>query len=341
MKRVGCLGGTFDPIHLGHLELAKLVLKTWDLDEIWFLPTKDTPLKDRTISPFSTRKRMVELAIKPFRKFKCCPIENELPTPSYTIQTVEQLKKQYPDIQFHWIVGDDQVAKFEKWKDIDTLLELVQFICVPRNQIEIKDDRLWVCPKFQHEASSTAIRKGNFSYLPKTIKNYVLTNELYLDEIVSEQCSEKRYQHVVSMSKVCVDLARKHNVSEQEARMAGMLHDVCKEMNREKMIQMMENYYPEHCGDSPALFHAYVAVPWIKQNLGYYNHRVLQAIFHHVKGTGNSKLAKIVFIADKFDPGRGYDTTKELEIARHNLDEAVKLASQKQKDVRKKEGKHD
>lgn len=339
MKRVGCLGGTFDPIHNGHLELAKLVCRTWNLDEIWFLPTKDTPLKNRSISAFSIRKKMIELAIKPYRKFKCCSIENELPAPSYTIQTVEKLKRRYPDIQFHWIVGDDQVAQFEKWKDIDKLLGLVQFICVPRNQIAIQDDRLWVSPPFHHGASSTAIRKGNFSYLPKSVRNYVLKNELYLTDIVSEHCSEKRYKHVVSMSNLCVDLAIKHKVSPHEARMAGMLHDICKEMNREQMQQMMKSYYPEHLNGAPALFHAYVAVPWIKQNLGIYNHRILNAIANHVKGLGKSKLAKIVFIADKFDPGRGYECSEQIACAMNDLDKGVQLARKQQEDYRNKEEK--
>lgn len=340
MRRVGCLGGTFDPIHNGHLEIAKCVCKAWDLDEIWFFPTKDTPLKDRSISPFSIRKKMIEIAIKPYRKFKCCSIENELPTPSYTIQTVEELQHRYPEIQFHWIVGDDQVAQFERWKDIDKLLGLVQFICVPRTQIAINDDRLWVCPPFHHEASSTAIRKGNFSFLPKSVKNYVLANELYLEEIIAANCSVKRAQHSVSMSKLCVQLAIKHNVSVHEARMAGMLHDICKELPRDKMQAMMECYYPERCQDAPALFHAYIAVPWIKQNLGYYHPRVLNAIFNHVRGLGKSKLAKIVFIADKFDPGRGYECSEQIACAMNNLDDGVRLASKQQEDYRHKEEKH-
>lgn len=340
MRKVGCLGGTFDPIHSGHLELAKTVRKQCELDEIWFLPTKDTPLKERLISSFSIRKRMIELAIKPYRKFKCCEIENELPTPSYTIQTVKELKKRYPDIEFYWIVGDDQVTQFNQWKNIDALLEMIQFIVVPRHQIKIKDNRLWVLPTFLHEASSTKVREGNYTYLPKSVRNYVLKKELYLDSIVEKYCSEKRTKHVLSMTDLCVQLAKKHKVNIHEAYMAGMLHDICKEMGVDYNQKVMRIYYPELEYTAPAIHHSFTAIPWIKENLGYTNQRVLNAIFNHTLGLGKSKLSKIVYIADKIDPNRGYDISKQLKCAMNNLDEGMELIKREQQEYLKKEGVH-
>lgn len=340
MKKVGCLGGTFDPIHNGHLELAKTVRKQCGLDEIWFLPTKDTPLKSRTISSFSTRKKMIDLAIKPYRKFRCCEIENKLPTPSYTIQTVKELQKIYPDIEFYWIVGDDQVAQFDQWKSIDELLSLVQFIVVPRQQFKIQDKRLWVCSTFHHDASSTAVREGSYYYLPSSVRNYVLMNELYLKSIVRKHCSEKRTQHVLSMTELCIKLAVKHHVSVHEATMAGMLHDVCKEMGVEQNKKWISHFYPSLINVAPAIYHSFTVVPWIKQNLGYTNQRVLNAIYNHTLGLGKSKLAKIVYIADKIDPSRGYDISKQLACAMNNLDEGMELIKREQQEYLKKEGVH-
>ena len=70
---------------------------------------------------------MMEKALRPYRKMKLCLIEKDLPTPSYTITTVKTLKKQYPDDDFVWIIGDDQYANLDQWKAVDELRRLVQF----------------------------------------------------------------------------------------------------------------------------------------------------------------------------------------------------------------------
>lgn len=319
MKRIGCFGGTFDPVHVGHLELAKRVMKTFKLDEIWFIPTKDTPLKDRTCTPFSVRLNMLKIACKPYRKFKICTIENELPIPSYTIETVKELKRRHPNTQFYWIVGDDQVAQFNNWKSIDELLEMIQFIAVNRNQVEISDKRLWQLSDLNRKESSTRVRQGYFRDCPKGVRNYILKNELYLEDVVHAHCSEKRAKHVLSMTEVCIKLAEHHQVDVHEAKMAGMLHDICKELNYGETLHIMNIYFKNKLCYSPKIYHSFTAIPWIKANMGYTNKKVLNAIFNHTICNSKSKLSKIVFIADKIDPSRGYDSQGLYDISCKDL----------------------
>ncbi|MCF0113844.1 MAG: nicotinate-nicotinamide nucleotide adenylyltransferase, partial [Erysipelotrichaceae bacterium] len=86
--RIGLFGGSFDPVHNGHIELAKYVRKQCALDEIWFLPTVKTPLKDFKQTDYEDRVAMLKYALKPFKRLKVSTIEATLPIPSYTINTV-------------------------------------------------------------------------------------------------------------------------------------------------------------------------------------------------------------------------------------------------------------
>lgn len=340
MKKVGCFGGSFDPIHNGHLELAKHVLKECSLDEIWFIPTLDTPLKDRKVSSFSLRERMIQEAIEPYHQFKCCSIEKELGVPSYTINTVKELIKRYENISFSWIVGDDQYQQFHLWKDIDELFELVKFIIVHRdNHNIINDQRVQHIADFKHCASSTAVRDGHFEYLPEKVREIVISNELYFDCIVNAHCSKRRAEHIFSMTNICVYLAKAHHVSEHKAFLAGMLHDVTKEMQYDQAVEIIKKYYPEVLNERPTLYHAYTAGIWIKEHLKIDDKEILDAIQHHVKGDGKTKLDKILYLADKLDPYRGYDSSKQLLLASHDLDAGIQLVKNEQKEyLEKKEG---
>ena len=123
--RIGLLGGSFDPIHKGHLELAKAILKN-GCHEVWFIPCQSSPLKQRTLSSFEDRVNMIKWAIKPFKKMKVCTIEKDLPVPSYTVNTLRELTKKY-DHEFIFYIGYDQANQLHKWKDIDECVKMAEF----------------------------------------------------------------------------------------------------------------------------------------------------------------------------------------------------------------------
>ena len=125
MRKIGLFGGSFNPIHDGHIAVAKAVRKEFHLNEIWFLPSVSTPLKEKLQVSFANRCHMISLAIHPYRYMKLSKVEETLPSPSYTFNTVSKLRKQFIDVEFYWIIGYDQYEQLEQWHRIGELKEML------------------------------------------------------------------------------------------------------------------------------------------------------------------------------------------------------------------------
>lgn len=133
MKKIGILGGTFDPPHQGHLLIANEVLSELNLDEIWFMPNQEPPHKKKSESVKNDeRLDMLELAIEGNSSFKIETIELERKGPSFTVDTIKILKDHYPNYLFFFIIGADMIEYLPKWHQIDELIKLVQFVGVER-----------------------------------------------------------------------------------------------------------------------------------------------------------------------------------------------------------------
>lgn len=133
MKKVGILGGTFDPPHYGHLLIANEVLSTLHLDEIWFMPNQEPPHKKKSKSiKNEDRLQMLELAISGNDSFRVETIELDRQGPSYTVDTMKMINAQYSDHQFFFIIGADMIEYLPKWHKIEELINLVQFVGVER-----------------------------------------------------------------------------------------------------------------------------------------------------------------------------------------------------------------
>ncbi len=187
MKKVGILGGTFDPPHHGHLLIANEVLTALDLDEIWFMPNQEPPHKKKSESISNKdRLNMLELALDGNSQFKIQPIELERNGPSYTAETMKIIKSLYKDYQFFFIIGADMIEYLPKWYKIDELVTLVQFVGVERPEY----DHDTIYPVLfvdvpSMDVSSSMIRerlkKGkSVRYLiPDSIIHYIKENRLY------------------------------------------------------------------------------------------------------------------------------------------------------------------
>ncbi len=131
--QIGLFGGTFDPIHHGHLLLAERCRGDAGLDEVWFLPSYQPPHKHGpSITRFEHRCEMVTLATTGQPAFHVEAIEKELPPPSYTANTIAELRMRHPEHEFSLIVGADCLPDIPKWHDPPRLLELTSLIVVPR-----------------------------------------------------------------------------------------------------------------------------------------------------------------------------------------------------------------
>lgn len=187
MKRIGILGGTFDPPHNGHLLIANEVLFSLGLDEIWFMPTNIPPHKkyEQFINN-EDRIKLLSLAISDHPHFKLQSIELDREGPSYTYETMKIIKDIYPDNKFYFIIGGDMVEYLPHWYRIDDLVEIVQFVGVKRpgftsnsnyNVIEV------AVPQFQVSSSEIRSRivKGQTTryLLPEKVEQYIEEKNLY------------------------------------------------------------------------------------------------------------------------------------------------------------------
>ncbi|HEX6593121.1 MAG TPA: nicotinate-nucleotide adenylyltransferase [Bacillota bacterium] len=186
MKRIGILGGTFDPPHIGHLIIAEEVRIALHLQEVWFIPTHEPPHKQQATSDVKDRLQMLEKAIGDHPSFKMNTIEIERSGKSYTIDTMKTLKRLHQDVQFYFIIGADMVEYLPKWYKIEELIELVTFVGVKRSGYELKSKypvKEVDIPMI--DISSTLIRKRlskgqSVKYLvPDHVISYIKEQRLY------------------------------------------------------------------------------------------------------------------------------------------------------------------
>lgn len=133
-KRLGLLGGTFNPVHFGHLQLAYAAMQECNLRQVIFIPSNRPPHKDEaSITSFSHRLAMLQIVSAMDKRLSCTAIERELPTPSYTIDTLLAIGSRFPeDAQFHFIIGADAFLDLLSWKAYEEILQRVTVIVSPR-----------------------------------------------------------------------------------------------------------------------------------------------------------------------------------------------------------------
>ena len=201
--RLGIFGGTFDPVHFGHLALAEECLAAANLDELWLVPAASPPHKGgKKLSRFDQRKEMLELAIAGNEKFKVEPMEADRPGPSFTIDTLEEIHKRKPDDELFLIIGGDSALEFSTWKDPAKIASLATIIVrirpgfsMPTEQEFISQlgKELGVVPKVIFVAGppfldvSSSLLKERVSnnksiryLLPRAVEVYIQQKKLYL-----------------------------------------------------------------------------------------------------------------------------------------------------------------
>ena len=201
--RLGIFGGTFDPVHFGHLALAEECLAAANLDELWLVPAASPPHKGgKKLSRFDQRKEMLELAIAGNEKFKVEPMEADRPGPSFTIDTLEEIQKRKPNDELFLIIGGDSALEFSTWKDPAKIASLATIIVrirpgfiMPTEQEFISQlgKELGVVPKVIFVAGppfldvSSSLLKERVSnnksiryLLPRAVEVYIQQKKLYL-----------------------------------------------------------------------------------------------------------------------------------------------------------------
>lgn len=199
-KKIGIMGGTFNPIHNGHLALAEHAYREYFLDEVVFIPSGKPFYKtDIWIASDKDRLEMVLLAIEDKPYFSLCTMEIERPGNTYTIDTMEQLQRENREDSYYFLIGADSLLDLKEWYRAEELLKITKFIVATRNHANMQDlcnvaDQLTrqYGTEFSFlnmpniDISSTDIRgrlkegKSVTSMLPKSVEEYIQRYELYL-----------------------------------------------------------------------------------------------------------------------------------------------------------------
>ncbi|WP_417915460.1 nicotinate-nucleotide adenylyltransferase [Candidatus Electronema sp. JM] len=136
MERIGLFGGTFDPVHRGHLAIAEQAAEELRLDQLLFIPAADPPHKRKTWASYAQRVAMLELALADHSRFSISLIEAELPAPSYTVDTLLELRKRLTG-QFYFLIGADSLLELHLWHRHQKLLQLTNFVVISRPGIAL------------------------------------------------------------------------------------------------------------------------------------------------------------------------------------------------------------
>jgi nicotinate-nucleotide adenylyltransferase len=188
MLRLGLYGGSFDPIHHGHLILARQALEDLSLDRVIFIPAAESPFKlNHSGASAADRFAMVELAVQLEPAFFVDPLEIDREAPSYTIQTARTYQTQHPDDTLFFLVGEDHVPALPKWNEFEELDRLVHFAILSRSDLPLKVEYPVVRRRFDLSATEIRNRVANdlpISYLvPENVLRYIQERKLYRGEV--------------------------------------------------------------------------------------------------------------------------------------------------------------
>lgn len=358
--KIGILGGTFDPIHNAHIEIAENAYKQFELDKVWIMPTPCPPHKDKTnITPVEDRVNMINLAIEDVDGLELCDFETKKQGPVYSADTLTDLKAKYPDDTFYFIIGSDSLETFASWYKPEVIVDKAQLLVVKRgekdsdldfeklvSELEDKFGIMIPCVVMDEMyESSTDIRTGIQSLeqsVPKNVYNYILEHNLYREKVneawsvakikgdLLKRLNPHRYEHTIGVADTAIKMAEAFNVNPNQAYLAGILHDCAKYLDDTELLAICaenEVNVTQIELKKPFLLHPKVGVIFAKKRYHITDEKVLSAIRWHTTGKANmTELEKIIFAADYIEPGR-----KDLprldylrEISTKDLDLLVK-----------------
>lgn len=332
--KIGIMGGTFDPIHNGHLMLGEYARDLFELDEIWFMPNGNPPHKESDSIESQTKHRveMVRRAITDKKGFVLQLYEVERKDTNYSYLTMEHFKEVYPEDEFYFIIGADSLFSFERWVHPERLVKTCVVLAAYRdgkNTVEMENKIAYLNQKYgadirllktpDIDISSTEIRhrlKTGLSVedmIPEMVFEYIKENHLFMvnieemQEKIRKSQNETRFAHTLGVMKTAVQLAERYQADVNKAEIAGLLHDCAKEMY-------------------PVLQHAPKGAELAKNDYGIEDEEILDAIRWHTTGRPNmTKLDKIIYIADYIEPNRNQalNLAEIRHLAMINLDECL------------------
>ena len=318
--KIAIFGGTFDPVHNGHLRIARYASLKLNADVV-FVPAKN-PRWKKPHASIEDRHNMLRIALKKEGTGGVYISDYEIKSKAdtnYTIDTVKHFVKTEKGKEIYLLIGADQVESFHDWKDANEIARLAHIIYVERPGVSVKEDNIkkYNMTPLSYEGSGTisskAIRALAELDTPKEVLDYIAEHNLYYIKDIKARYKEERYKHALSVANVAYAIAKNNHRSDaNDCYIAGLLHDLGKKVNDIKAREIMNKYYKEYLKMlPPTLYHQFVGAYLAKTELNINNESILDAIKFHATGKMNmTPIGKIVYAADKVDPLRGYDSKK-------------------------------
>ena len=343
---IGLLGGSFNPVHTQHINIAKAALATNRFDEIWFVPVFLPVHKDDgELLEFDVRANFLEIALAEIPRCKVCYIESELGGLSYTIRTVKALKSSFPGHSFSLIIGGDSLSDLPTWRSIDELLKLVNFYVVARPGTNIPEvypgtEIHWIDLEM-NSVSSTEIRnllsRQEFAELelPPGVFYEILVNGHYdslsvsqkqlLNIVLKEQVRMPKglLEHVESVANHIIEYCFEYGIDPFSGVIAALAHDIFRASSNEEILSFCaEKNVDLHGVEAkiPMLAHGRVAaaflesLPNIEVSLD-----IIEAVKSHTfPPVEAADLTKALVLADTLDSTRAdkeKDRLRNLNIS--------------------------
>lgn len=348
-ERIGIMGGSFNPIHERHIEMALSAKQQFHLDRILFLPTGNPPHKRVGLEDAEDRFEMTRLAVWGLQGCTASRMEIDREGIIYTVDTLTRLQKQMPDTAFDYIIGEDTLKDLPNWRKPDKVFSLCRFLVCCRTSDGLRDHPV-VKELEQRGAtfafmslppspvSSTSIREKllqglDAEELPPQVMEYIRIRGLYgfsqnppgacaMYASLRRVLSDKRLVHSLLVANTARKLARIHGVNEDKAALAGLLHDCAKCLPLTTMQRIArENrlLLDKETLASGNLLHGPVGAVIAQQEYGVEDPLVLSAIRCHTTGkVGMLPLDMIVYLSDKIEPSRrSYPVLEEVRALAH------------------------
>lgn len=349
--KIGVFGGTFDPVHLGHVAFAKAAIEGLQLDLLYVIPNGNPPYKEEETNQ-TDRLQMATIGFAGVDKVVVSDCEIKKGTYSYTYETLTCLKEKHPEDTLYFLMGMDILPQFSQWKKPEVICQLANLAFLGRVGYPKEEEAAAKLQKdyganltflpLEADISSTQVReelpKGTYllDKLPFLVYQYIIRNGLYCSQPVKEFDSyeedlkkyieEKRFRHSIGVAVTAYRMAIRYNEDPRQAYFAGLLHDIAKRMPLDKQLELCKkiDLHPDEVA-YPKMLHAPAGACFVKKHYGIRDKKLLSAIRYHTMGHRDmTTFDKLIYMADYIEPCRDFDGVEELrEATFRNLDEAI------------------
>lgn len=344
MQRMGVLGGTFDPIHQGHLAIVRQAMEQTGLEHVVILPMAH-PAHREPVALFSARMEMCRLAVEGMAGVS---ISDAGASARFTCDTLPLLRRAYPNTEFSLILGADKLIGLPYWRDAKRLFAECSFLCFARPGVDETEAlekaraagaRVTMLPGTSVSYSSTLIRSlteknEDAPGVSPAVLCFMAQRGLYQPDFLprlKEMMNPHRFRHTLGVRAEAVRLAALHGIPIQKASLAGLLHDCAKGLPQQKMAQLAQEH--QLVSDpqmllSGAMLHGPVGALVAQKQFGVDDAQVLAAIRNHTIGRpGMTPLELCVFVADATEAGR--EEYEGLSAIRYLADRSLAAAALK------------